>query len=227
MKIIALPDLHGNFGKLYRIGHALAEVDLVLLVGDLTNGEALPSVRKLIRTIQEFNLSILAIPGNWDIPEVANHLSQSEINLDRRHIIISHLAFIGIGASLPCLIQSPNEFAEEDFERFFKEAVTGLEPEIPKILVCHQPPYHTRNDLAQGSLHVGSKTVRRFIEREQPLICFTGHIHEGVGIDHIGNTQLINPGPLWQGQYAYTDVTSQGIQTLEIRTIRSSRNRIP
>jgi len=227
MKIIALPDLHDNVSSLSRIGHALSEVDLVLLAGDLTNGGAISTVRKVIRTVQMFNPSILAIPGNWDGPEVANYLSQNEINLDRRHIIINHLAFIGIGSSLPCLIQSPNEFAEEDFERFFGEAITGLGPEIPKILVCHQPPYQTQNDLAQGSLHVGSKTVRRFIEREQPLICFTGHIHEGVGIDHIGETQLINPGPLWQGQYAYTEVTFQGIQTLEIRTIRSSRNRIP
>jgi hypothetical protein len=221
MKIIALPDLHDNVKYLPQIGHALSEVDLVLLVGDLTNGNSPSNVGQVIRTVQRFNPSILAIPGNWDRPDVENYLSQKEINLHRRHILIDHLAFFGIGASLPGLIRSPNEFTEEDFELFFEEALSGLEPEIPKIMVCHQPPYNTQNDLAQGGLHVGSKTVRRFIEREQPLICFTGHIHEGVGIDHIGETQLINPGPLSQGHYAYAEVTFQGIQTLEIRTIRS------
>jgi hypothetical protein len=38
MKIIALPDLHEDVKSLYQMGRALSEVDLVLLVGDLTNG---------------------------------------------------------------------------------------------------------------------------------------------------------------------------------------------
>ncbi|MBN2117454.1 MAG: hypothetical protein JW730_12835 [Anaerolineales bacterium] len=82
--------------------------------------------------------------------------------------------------------------------------------------MCHQPPFGTRNDLIQGNVHVGSKAVRKFIERYQPLICFTGHIHEGTGIHQMGNTRIINPGPLSEGSYAYADITPEGIQALEV-----------
>ena len=63
---------------------------------------------------------------------------------------------------------------------------------------------------------MGSKAVRAFIEQRQPLICFTGHIHEGVGVDQIGKTNIINPSSLSEGNYAYAEVTKEGIQVLEI-----------
>jgi len=216
MKIIALPDLHNNLTSLSKISNALVKADLVLLVGDLANGDSALDADQLINSIQKFNTSILAIPGNWDGPNVDHYLSDLGINLNRKHRIIDKLAFIGIGASLPGIIQTPWEFEEQDFERFFEEATTGLDAQLPQILVCHQPPYNTKNDLAQGKSHVGSKAVRAFIEHRQPLVCFTGHIHEGKGIDEIGITKIINPGPFSEGSYAYAEVTQKGIQTLEI-----------
>jgi hypothetical protein len=58
--------------------------------------------------------------------------------------------------------------------------------------------------------------VREFIERRKPLVCFTGHIHEAPGIDTIGETRIVNPGPLGTRSYAYLDITDK-INTLEIR----------
>ena len=221
MKIIALPDLHDSINSLLSIGQALSQADLVLLVGDLTNGGPPSDADDLVQGVQRFNPSILAVPGNWDRPEIDVYLSQKGINLNRRHILVNHLAFIGMGASLPGPLHTPNEIAESDFERFLDDAVFGLDPAIPAVLVCHQPPYNTLNDLAQGTAHAGSKAVRKLIECYQPRLCFTGHIHEGVGVDKIGETILINPGPLSQGHYAYAEVTPQGLQTLEIRSARS------
>jgi len=217
MKIIALPDLHDNIIDIPIIGQALSKVDLILLVGDLTNGGPSSDADRLVQVVQRFNPAILAIPGNWDRPEIERYLSQKRINLNRRHRLINHLAFIGIGAALPGIVKTPNEATEADFERFFQEAISGLDPETPVVLVCHQPPYNTLNDLAQGKEHVGSQAVRKFIERCQPLICFTGHIHEGEGIDRLGRTFVINPGSLSQGHYAYAEVTDRGVLTLEIR----------
>ncbi len=225
MKIIALPDLHNGVSSLPQIGQALAEVDLVLLAGDLTDGGSAAHAERVIRMVRKYNSSILAVPGNWDRPAVEAYLTQEGINLHRRHVLIDHLAFIGIGAALPGPIRTPNECEEHEFERFFEEATCDLDPGIPKILVCHQPPYNTRNDLTQGSAHAGSQAVRQFIERSQPWICFTGHIHEGNGIDRIGETRVINPGPLWQGQYAYAEVTPQGVEVLEIRKIELRNTR--
>ncbi len=216
MKIIALPDLHNGLTSLSEISNNLSQVDLVLLVGDLTNGGPAQDASQVVQLVRRFNASVLAIPGNWDTPEIENYLSQESINLHRRHIRREGLTFVGMGLSLPGIVPTPNEITEADFETFFTEINSNLLPGEPDILICHQPPYGTQNDLAQGKVHVGSKTVRKFIERNQPLICFTGHIHEGVGIDQIGNTKIINPGPLSKGNYAYAEVTQGGVQTLEI-----------
>jgi hypothetical protein len=42
--------------------------------------------------------------------------------------------------------------------------------------------------------HVGSTSVRKVIEKLQPLAGLHGHIHESRGVSKIGNTQCFNPG---------------------------------
>jgi Icc-related predicted phosphoesterase len=54
--------------------------------------------------------------------------------------------------------------------------------------------------------------VRAFIEAVQPVACFTGHIHEGVGIDMIGVTRIVKPGLLWKGGYAHAEIDGWQIE---------------
>jgi Icc-related predicted phosphoesterase len=47
--------------------------------------------------------------------------------------------------------------------------------------------------------HIGSKAVRTWIEKTQPLLTLHGHIHESPKlsrsfVDRIGSTSVINPG---------------------------------
>ena len=53
----------------------------------------------------------------------------------------------------------------------------------------------------------GSRAVRSFIEKNQPILAVSGHTHPSAGTDHIGETTLVNPGPLLKGQYAYIELT--------------------
>ncbi|MEO1289117.1 MAG: hypothetical protein AAFV93_15240, partial [Chloroflexota bacterium] len=93
----------------------------------------------------------------------------------------------------------------------------GLDPDIPKILVTHQPPYGTKADSTWTGKHVGSHAIREFIELEQPLICFTGHIHEAVSIDTIGKTKIINSGMIsGSNRYAYTEIVGGQVSTLKL-----------
>lgn len=67
------------------------------------------------------------------------------------------------------------------------------------IYVIHAPPYNTKLDIITTSQHVGSKAVRGFIEKEQPLLTLHGHIHEspqmsGSWRDKIDETICINLG---------------------------------
>jgi Icc-related predicted phosphoesterase len=216
MKIIALPDIHGAVGRLLEITEIIAEVDLVLLPGDLTTGGPASAAAGVVETVRRINPAVLAIPGNWDPPEVGDYLSTEKINLDRTHLFWGGLAFGGVGGGLPGPFSTPNELDEADFERACASAVFCLSTGTPLILLCHEPPYGTLVDLAQGQIHVGSRAVRRFIEERQPLLCFSGHIHEAIGIDRIGRTQVINPGPLAQGRYAFAEIDGSEVQRVEI-----------
>ena len=73
------------------------------------------------------------------------------------------------------------------------------------IFLFHTPPYQTRLDRAalDGRMidyvpldvNVGSIAVKRFIEREQPMLTLHGHVHEAVSItgewqDRLGATRM-------------------------------------
>lgn len=219
MKIIALPDIHTQISGIETIGEFLSSADLILLVGDLTNGGDVTEARAVVQAIHKFNPNLLAVPGNWDRPQIDAFLNKQDINLNGRFHLLDQIAFVGVGASLPGPIPTPNEVSEADLEACLNRAIAGLDPQVPKILVSHQPPLNTRTDLAQGKTHIGSKAIRAFIENAQPMICFSGHIHESVAVDRIGSTRLINPGPLWQGSFAYAELAAGEIKKLEILSI--------
>ena len=211
MKLIALPDLPGDIQRLDGLADHLSVADVVLLVGDITNAGGASGAAKVVDAVRRYNPSILAIPGNWDDLDVSTYLTREKINLHRRHVIIDQIAFAGAGGSLPAPVRTPNEVTETELQSNLAAAVAGLNEQVPIILVCHQPPIRTLNDQLDEQTHVGSEAVRAFIEATQPLACFTGHIHEGVGIDTIGRTKIVNPGPLSNGGYAYAEITRQGI----------------
>jgi len=68
------------------------------------------------------------------------------------------------------------------------------------IFVIHSPPWNTKLDrVYPDGAHIGSKAVREFIKREQPLLTLHGHAHESFEItgqfkEVIGKTISINPG---------------------------------
>ncbi|MFQ5962015.1 MAG: metallophosphoesterase [Candidatus Methylomirabilales bacterium] len=216
MLIVALADIHDDLERLGTAAGDLAAADIVLLVGDLTNFGRQAAATRVVRAVRQYNNRVLAIPGNCDYPEVDAYLTHEGINLHRKSTMIDGVAFLGVGGSLPCPGKTPNEYSDREFETFLAEAASNLSSGAPVILVSHQPPRDTVTDLARIGRHVGSQSVRVFIETVQPLICFTGHIHEGRGVDSIGRTTVINPGPLWTGSYACARVRGE-VAKVEIR----------
>jgi uncharacterized protein len=218
MKIIALADIHdGGIQYLDKLAEDLAAADVALLVGDLTNNGKWADADRVVKAVRQYNGSILAVPGNWDGPQVADYLTTGKMNLHGQHKIFQNVAFVGVGGSLPSIGQTVNEITESQFEACLAQANSGLDPAQPQILVSHQPPINTTADKAGAEFHVGSYSVREFIEQTQPLICFSGHIHSGVGIDTIGRTKIVNPGALWQGGYAYALLNEGQIIDLQIK----------
>lgn len=75
------------------------------------------------------------------------------------------------------------------------EAVAGPEA----LYVTHSPPRETRCDLIGARTHVGSRAIRAFVERVQPALVLSGHIHESPRVsgscqDRIGRSVVVNPG---------------------------------
>jgi Icc-related predicted phosphoesterase len=94
----------------------------------------------------------------------------------------------------PYLYLRKRETIEEDLDRLPK-------PLHPKrtIYIMHSPPFGTRLDLVQGGKSAGSRSIKNFVEKNQPLLTLHGHTHEspelsGAYLDRMGETLMINPG---------------------------------
>jgi Icc-related predicted phosphoesterase len=216
MIIIALTDIHYNLNCIDNLAHELSAADLVLLTGDITHFGGKKEARDVVYTIKKHAKFLLAVPGNCDFQEVGGYLDENRINLHGRIQFFNDLAFIGIGGSLPCPGHTPCEYNERQFEAILNNSARDFNEDCPLVLVSHQPPYNTINDLVSIGKHVGSTAIRAFIERFEPLVCFTGHIHEGVGIDKVKKCKIVNPGPAREGGYAYFEINNRN-QLLEIR----------
>ena len=119
----------------------------------------------------------------------------------------------------PYLYLKERETIEEDLDRLPKP----LDPKRT-IYVMHSPPFGTRLDLIQGGKSAGSRSIRTFIERNQPLLTLHGHIHEsaelsGKYVDRIGETISINPG---QSAWSGSDVTKLDAITFEMENIEGT-----
>lgn len=212
------PDIHDRSQYLKPIRHILADVDAVLLPGDMTNGNS-DSLHRLFNIINTYNENILAVCGNMDTERMNMWMAREGISIHRHHQMLDGIAILGCGGALP--FYGDYVFSEEELAGFLEDSVRGVPEDTPKILVCHQPPYDTAVDFTKGK-HVGSKAVRAFIERVQPLVAFTGHIHDATGIHTLGKTQLVNSGPIARtNQYAYLEIEDGAITTLEIRTAQA------
>ena len=219
MVVVGLADIHG---AVTAVGPALdgtGPVDLVLLLGDLTHFGGEEAAEQIVQAVRPRVPRLLAVPGNCDTPEAAAYLEKEELSLHRRGVVVERIGFIGVGKSLPCPGRTPGEASEEEFKTWLEEGRASVPADIPTVLVTHQPPSQTLCDRVRIGRHVGSTALRRFIQKTQPLVCFTGHIHEGVGIDTIGGTRVANPGPLRDERYVYAEF-SDGLKRLEIRKIR-------
>jgi len=205
MRIVAVSDVHGNLAALRGLADAMAEADVVVLSGDLTQFGHAPDAARILDEARAHAPRVLAVAGNCDYADVADYLEAEGVSLHGRSTILEGVAFLGAGGSLPCPGRTPNELSEGALARALDASAEGLSPDLPWVLVSHQPPRDTVADRIYGGAHVGSRAVRAFIERHRPAVCFTGHIHEGRGVDSIGPTKVVNPGPA-RGGYALAEL---------------------
>jgi Icc-related predicted phosphoesterase len=151
--------------------------------------------------------------GNDDLSVVGDILGQSNyliypnekvISIDDKH----EMASVGYSNMTPW--NCPGDISEEELLSKLEKTTSELTDPHTSLFNFHCPPYDTQIDvapkldkdlkpvLAPGGepemSHVGSTSVRKMVEKFQPLAGLHGHIHEARGFSQIGKTVCFNPG---------------------------------
>jgi len=205
MKILAITDIHSRIGYVRKLTNILDEVDVAVIAGDVTYFESTDYALEIISLISGRKITVF-VPGNCDDPSLIEVKKESNaVNIHGDYYILDEVVFVGVGGSNITPFNTPIEYSEEElwklvsnvFQKLSKEKFKGL-----KILVSHPPPYNTKLDKTYFGQHVGSISIRKVIELFKPNLCICGHIHEARGVDKLGETIILNRGPLMRKYYA-------------------------
>lgn len=198
MRLLAAADFHGNSGAENNLSKLLKEnYDCVVLIGDITNFGPPEVAESLLDLVKESGTPCFCVPGNCDPKSILQVLERKGVNLHGRCVKLAEFNFLGIGGSNLTPFNTPFELTEAEIQEEMAAASCGAAGEL--ILVTHAPPHGTKVDRIREGTHVGSKSIRQFIEQRQPLLSLCAHVHEGRGVDQLGRTLIVNPGPMTKG----------------------------
>ena len=190
MKILAVADFHGSQ---YRLNIVLENIEkylpeLVIVCGDITQfgpGEVATNF------LNQIPVETFAIPGNIDIPEVAEAIDKSKAkNISLKKLEKNNIPFVGFGGDN---ISQSNIHL---IEKLLNEK---------SVLVSHAPPYGFQ-DKAFIGMHAGNKDLRKIVDKCKPRLVLCGHIHENPGYTKINNTIVINCSMGKRGEGAIIEI---------------------
>ena len=192
MKILAFTDLHANFKAFKSIENLVKQEDPDLLIdcGDISIFEN--ELEYLVSRIAELGKKCLIIHGNHESSGRFAEACKEHKNIIFLHNNVQRIGkylFFGWGGGGFSL-------RDKAFEEAAKKSMTDLRKDDKIILLTHAAPYGTDVDYLFGE-HAGNKSIRKFIEKYNPIIALCGHLHENNGkSDKIASTKVINPGPM-------------------------------
>jgi Icc-related predicted phosphoesterase len=198
---IAIGDIHDDVSQIKNVP-GVSEAQGVLISGDITNYGGRARAESLLGEIERLNAKILAQIGNMDTREVEDYLEQRGFNVHARATDLGfNVSLVAVGYSTPTPFGTPSEVSNAQIQVWLDKAMEQVHEFEHLILMAHDPPFSTKTDRVGFGQSVGSKAVRKFIEKHQPEVCITGHIHESRAVDWIGKTQIINSGLFGAGGY--------------------------
>ncbi|MCP4450650.1 MAG: hypothetical protein GY809_04260 [Planctomycetes bacterium] len=197
MQWIVLADVHGSVRYLPSIVPELSRAEGVIIAGDITNFGGRREAARMIDSIVAVNANIVAVAGNCDPEGVDQFLDERNMSVHGRVQTQGDFCCVGVKGVVS------SEQGEDEFTRVLAQAVQARPHESDHlVVVSHQPAYGTAVDALRCGTYCGSVAIRHFIEIQEPLLAISGHIHEAAGVDRLGKTTLVNPGPFRSGHYA-------------------------
>ena len=206
-------DIHDNPETMTWLEGSVHRYDVVAIGGDI--GEL-----SLLYKIIDFAVDkpVFIVLGNHDYP--LREMFAAKNVLHGTSTKYRGYTIGGLGGSLP-VQGGPLELDETEYLVLSK----NLGP--VDVLISHQPPINTKTDLSYdgssetGTRNIGSVAIRKYTEETQPILALVGHVHESPGVDTIGRTTIVNPGPFMTGNYAEVVLTNQGKPRVELRNTKT------
>ena len=210
MRILGLTDLHsgGRFpvDDLQKLIQTEA-IELLIIAGDLTTWGKTSQVKTVLEEIDKINIPIFYVPGNMDSKKSGDIEFSNVFPLHGRMRVFSGIYFVGLGASNKTPFSTPFTLSEKKLAEILEQAFADVPKGKPLFVISHAPPLNSEADKLYNDEHVGSSTVREFIERTNPLVILCGHIHESKSISKIDSTLCVNPGPARHRNAAIIEIT--------------------
>ena len=216
MKLLVISDLHANNAVLDKMDSIFSQADAVLFAGDFAECFKPETGKAALEKLCSKHDSIFAVLGNCDNEDFLEDIENADISIEKTLVFHEGLALAGAGGGTYFTGKTEFERSEEEILSDFGIIESSIKETADSslwaktILICHNPPKSELCDKVNESLHAGSQLFTDYIQKNQPLAVICGHIHEGVGIEKIGNTTVINPGPLLEGHYAWLELTKEG-----------------
>ena len=222
MRLVCFGDIHMAFRAIDRLGPVLREADCAILTGDLTHFGDPPDAFRVVDAVRTHCPNVLAVTGNLDMPQVIDAFRAEGISLHGEGRRLGALGLFGCGGSNRTPMDTPTELDEEELRDALERGHDAVADAPRRLMICHTPPYATRLDRLMDGRPVGSPAVRAFIEARRPDLALVGHIHEGRGVDRVGETPVMNAGALRDGGYVVVDDDGRTLSA-ELRSFRAPR----
>jgi len=225
MKFLVISDIHGNVENVEKLDSEFKSADAVLFGGDFAKFGSPETGKPVLEKLVSKHDTIFSVIGNCDEPEFLDEVDGADISVEGNLTFHEGLAFAGAGGGTKFSGDTPFERDEDEILSDFSLVDASAENCVDEngkwkslVLIMHNPPKDTDCDMIPGGVHVGSQKLRDYIEKYEPLLVVTGHIHESAGISKVGGTTVVNPGALMEGKYALVTVEKEG----EAWTVKSA-----
>jgi len=174
----------------------------IIIAGDLTTNGDVKEADGVMKQLAAYELPLIMVAGNMD-PRPLEEIFRKYANMvDGNGVVLGDTGFFGISGGPDSFMKTPYERSEEEI---MSAALAGFEVVRTaefKVLISHPPPYDTTLDRIFLGKHVGSRSVRKFVDQYQPDAVICGHIHESRGAESLGKSKMMNIGPTAGGNYA-------------------------
>jgi len=188
-RALIFSDIHSDKSALEKLMQT--DADVYFAAGDLVNWGR--GINKMGEIMQSRAGQVYVLPGNHESAADVERFC-GEFGFHNFHAGTAEIAgvrFAGLGYSTVTPFDTPGEYSEQEIAAHLVKFVDWK----PQVLICHSPPLDTALDRIKEGLHAGSRSVREFIEQQQPAYFFCGHIHEAAGVTiQMGATRAMNVG---------------------------------